>query len=519
MNIDFDEFLKSDKKAAALRHEGNLLYNDGKFFEALLKYNESLCFAEEELYLAFAYANRSAVYFEVKLYQQCLNNIQLAREHNYPLEKTKILEDREERCLELMMQGTKIAYDPFEHFKLSYNANPKIPFIIEGLKIETNKEYGRHIVTKDPLKVGDIISIESPFFSVLHSDPSFDINAKATNKFSYCHFCLDDKVYDLVPCSSCNGTMYCNDDCAISAFDYHQYECVISRILQESRFEYMPKRSFFKALSFVGGSIKELEKMYNECQKSPKTTFDFDFNNREDPEYQKNQLRAALCLAKDGSVETFDFSHIEFEIHPLMKTIWATHEKFIRKFLLHLYQIQRHTISSIERYSLASKKQETVGAGNFLFGAYINHSCSPNVMRLVVKNKMCLIVIRAIATGEQLFDCYTQSFYEMPKKQRQATLKQYSIQCHCEACKNPRLFSMLNQLEVFDQQLFVLAESSSREDYEKMSRKKVIKSIQNIKKQMDDMCKNGKYPSREYCLMITTFHKCLIQQASLNNIF
>lgn len=47
----------------------------------------------------------------------------------------------------------------------------------------------------------------------------------------------------------------------------------------------------------MDGSIEELEKLFNECQKSQKTIFGFDFSDPSDPEYSKNQLRAALGLA------------------------------------------------------------------------------------------------------------------------------------------------------------------------------------------------------------------------------
>jgi SET and MYND domain-containing protein 4 len=161
---------KSNSESEKFRQEGNKLYKNGKFFEALLKYNASLCYAEDYSNLALAYANRSAVYFELKLYQPCLNNIQLARKHKYPADKMKVLDDREKRCLELMMEKTKICDDPFDYFKLSYKANPKIPFIVEEVEMKTDENYGRGIYAKQPLKVGDIISIETPFVNVLMSD-------------------------------------------------------------------------------------------------------------------------------------------------------------------------------------------------------------------------------------------------------------------------------------------------------------------------------------------------------------
>jgi hypothetical protein len=143
-----------------------------------------LCYAENDSNRAFAYANRSAAFIELKLHQQCLNNIQLARKHNYPAEKTKTLDDREKRCLELMMQETSICDNSLQ---LSYDANPKIPFIIKGVEMKEDARFGRGIYAKQPLKVGDIISIETPFST------SFALKSDVKN-FGFCHFCLKDNL-------------------------------------------------------------------------------------------------------------------------------------------------------------------------------------------------------------------------------------------------------------------------------------------------------------------------------------
>ncbi|EDS29540.1 conserved hypothetical protein [Culex quinquefasciatus] len=58
-------FRKCDADAARFRNTGNRLYLDGKYGEALVWYNRSICFAEKETdQLATGYGNRSVVYFE-----------------------------------------------------------------------------------------------------------------------------------------------------------------------------------------------------------------------------------------------------------------------------------------------------------------------------------------------------------------------------------------------------------------------------------------------------------------------
>lgn len=194
---------KSDIKSAELRAEGNEFYSKKKFFEAMVQYNESLCFASKEnVNLGLAYANRSAVFFEMKLYEKSLNNIQMAVDHNYPKENLEVLKKREEKCESLMNQKVKLS-SHWNFFKLSEKQNKKIPFVIESLELNVNDKYGKHIVTNKSLKVGDILAIEKPFCSVLISESRF-VEVDKNNKFTRCMNCLSDNQLDLIPCDGCS---------------------------------------------------------------------------------------------------------------------------------------------------------------------------------------------------------------------------------------------------------------------------------------------------------------------------
>lgn len=150
---------KSNDKSEALRKEGNELYSQRKFFKALLKYNESLCFAEPGSdNIGHAYANRSAVYFETRLYEKCLRNIEKAKS-SYPESCFEALNKRAEKC-----RGQKErSSDVWSFFKLSYEPNRKLPYIAGCLEVKINEKYGRHVITNRSLKVGDIVVVERPF--------------------------------------------------------------------------------------------------------------------------------------------------------------------------------------------------------------------------------------------------------------------------------------------------------------------------------------------------------------------
>lgn len=192
---------KSNKRAVECRADGNNFYNARCFHKALLKYNESLCFAElGSESVGLAYANRSAVYFEMKLFERCWRNIEMAKQNNYPEKNLEILNKREEKCRALMRSETK---PNGIMFKLSHPANKKFPFIVDCLEVREDNQYGRYIITNKPLRVGDIVAIEKPFSSVLLSESKFG-EIPEFNIFQRCANCLKDNALDLIPCALCN---------------------------------------------------------------------------------------------------------------------------------------------------------------------------------------------------------------------------------------------------------------------------------------------------------------------------
>ena len=155
---------KSETKSKSLRSEGNKFYSEKKFFDALIKYNESLSYAEPSSEnLGHAFANRSAVFFEMKLIERCLNNIELARKNFYPECKNETLKMREMKCREMMKSHREKSLDVWNFFKLSYPPNPKLPFVADCLEVKRSKKYGRHVITNQDLRVGDIVVVENPF--------------------------------------------------------------------------------------------------------------------------------------------------------------------------------------------------------------------------------------------------------------------------------------------------------------------------------------------------------------------
>lgn len=140
---------KDDTLAVKYRNDGNELHLKGKLFEALQSYNNSLCVAENDsVDIPLTFGMRSAVYLDAKEYRLCLDNIQLARDYGYPVDKLDILNYLEAKCKKLLDgQQTNPEDDPWNFFKLSYPANEKIPFIVNCLEVRRNKKFGRFVIT------------------------------------------------------------------------------------------------------------------------------------------------------------------------------------------------------------------------------------------------------------------------------------------------------------------------------------------------------------------------------------
>lgn len=189
--------LKAVARADKHRNEGNVHFQRGYFYEALTSYNKSICSAPSgSTELGLAYANRSAVYVEAKLFSKAIENIKLARDNGYPTEKMANLDAREKRCLKMIETlGADDFFEPLNFFKLTYPANEMIPFICNCLELREDDKFGRFVITNKDLKTGDFIASEEP--------PLKFINDAFT--YSRCSFCLTLNKLSLLPCPKCSS--------------------------------------------------------------------------------------------------------------------------------------------------------------------------------------------------------------------------------------------------------------------------------------------------------------------------
>lgn len=477
---------KCDNLATKLRNDGNTNFNSGKWLEALILYNKSLCYASTKDLLCFVYANRSAVYLKSNLFEKSLENIDLAKKHGYPKEKLQKLNDREQRCKKLM---THRENDPKNFFKLSYAANRKIPFIVDCIELNESPKYGRYIVATRNLVPGDIIAIEEPVFKFVDREVCY----------RHCSHCLRSNDLSLIPCQSCaNGkffhfyvstkqvalfthkfhvlvktflvlfinksflssyffqVMFCSNDCMRKHQDFiHQFECG-NAMMPES--ESLALTMILSAIS-VAGSVEGLRKLLEGS--TVRTVFDVDVSNPDESFYDRNVCLVINSLTTVRETEYTKTGPLDWVLdNPIFSSLLKTDDdrKFMKRFInkqlrildTNLYDMKEHTrISSNDRPSFG----KSIGSGLCLFASLFSHSCDPSVKRITVDNKLAFVVVKPIKAGEQLYISYGYSSYAMNRDERRSYLKSYGFICDCEACvKNyPKLTQQLRKFHQYDE--------------------------------------------------------------------
>lgn len=399
---------KNNQKSESFRLLGNQLFSRKKWFGALECYNKSICFAvKNSEQLSIGYANRSAIYFELKQYTLCLENIAYAKGGGLPDRLMNKLNKREGDCLSLMENegGDPNIYQlGKEEVKLSRKAHPKVPFIDDCLEMKTNIYEGRHIITNADLKPGQIIAIENSFVHGIYED------------FNYrrCTYCTKENMLSLIPCDDCTNTMFCSECANEAVDDFHKFECPITDFLasfQQTRFVL---RLVIRAIE----AFSSTEDMIDFIEESPEyTIFSCD---------QNEELSAKQKYLQVHSLSTNEEKQSEMDL--LFRSIYSTilYQQLVNHTVLKdmlsldtiegakvaLADIIYHSFLIIPQNghilsSRDAKEIENIGGAIYPFASLINHSCSPNVFRISCGTKIVIVVLRNIKKGEQLYDCYT----------------------------------------------------------------------------------------------------------------
>lgn len=420
-------YKKSNAIADKFRIEGTKEFCSGKHFNALILNNLSLSNAETDDRKASAFANRSAVYFELKLYQKCLENIQLAQQHGYPVAKMKQLERREEKCRKAIETPQK-GGNPSDYFQLSQPANVKIPFIINCLQSKSDSIFGRGIFTNRELKAGDIIAIEEPFVKFMKQDA----------KYNRCALCLKSNMLSLLP--SPGSVMFCSEKCLNEGNSIFKDDL---NCLAEDSKNCWPDRvlRFFKQSLAVTGSFEELRKIVEESKKE--TIFSFNLNKSTEADQKIHLLKCMFGLLEKKFNKVFDFSEMYQKVDQIEPT---DDTKFLEKLVLKQTLNCQYNAISFKQHDRFKFNVIEDAAGIFPFSSLINHACFNNVHPIVVDNKLAWIVIRPVPKDSQIFANYGTNLSQSTSEKKKFLEEQFGIFCQCKYCEDGISLSTLKKL-------------------------------------------------------------------------
>lgn len=419
---------KDDVFALKLRQEGNALFAKKKYDRAMDKYNRSLCYAENDSEnIALAYANRSSCYLNMKLYDRCLIDIDLATKAKYPDHLQPKLEKRASDCMKAIEDGLQA--DDIEA-KLSYEPHHDYPALVNNLTIVNNSKYGRSVFTTTDMDVGETVLLEQMYFGESY-----------VRKYETCTVCLKSNT-NLVPCTKCTFAMLCYDGCKHA--DLHRLECgirthpndgdnfVVSILIPIIRSILMAIKLFPNPddlISFVEDAIAA------DPMEIPTTIDD------------KSTYRAFLKIHKeevtDARPHHVHFFYRSLITNPELASHFSNekHRRFFTHLIIHHLGVLKSNKITCERL-IGNVLPAGLNAVSYVYEGelmaisktYFNHSCAPNISFHCDNGFIVGKIVRPVKGGEQLCCSYFGNLLGLTWDDRKR-MTDFGFECDCFRCE------------------------------------------------------------------------------------
>lgn len=296
-------YLKCDITSQAKRKIANMHFKDRNWEDAIEYYNEALCFAEKgSKCMGIAFANRSACFFNLKLYDKCLIDIELAlaKESNCPKPLIPELEKRKLDCQKLI---ASLMYSQKWTPQLDFMKNEQFPGMGDVIEIAKSTNGKHAIYAKQNIEVGKIVAIDKGFTKTLFMIYGWK-----------CNICLKSNT-NLVPCKKCTTSMFCHN---CNDNDLHEFECGMKTSIFSSFNNYLMQelRTFFVAMNL----FENADEMMNFVEQSI-SSVEFEIPNSLKDD--RSKYRAFLKLTNKNTPETQDkqFARIVFCVYKILLEI------------------------------------------------------------------------------------------------------------------------------------------------------------------------------------------------------
>lgn len=426
---------KDDGLADQYRQSGNEWTAQNDFKAAIEQYNKSLCFAENgSVSHSLAYANRAFCFLNLKMYDECLIDIEFAKKASYPDHLMPKLEQRKVNCLKQMT--TSIERKPFEP-QLSFDADDKVPSIANVLRLVTNEEFGRHFIAGSNIEEDQVVIVEEPLIKLVD----------VSSIYKRCHSCLKETT-NVIPCQMCTKAMFCNVVCTSDNY-YHQYECNMKNLeffddfTAENCVRFLIRAVLIGLNDFTSSEeLLEFVETFRDGSNpddivvedgSAKSIFGIFLNLNHLVKYESVKATVLICsciaynviIGHSSLSEKFPTTNVQ---HFLMHLLTQLASMFAINNIL-LQQWNDQMVHVIERDG-----KETFGSSLFNISSYFNHACMPNIIRLTNTNHAVIKTIRPIKKGEQIFIRYGIDPNWPTFRRRQHLFNFCEFHCQCRLC-------------------------------------------------------------------------------------
>ncbi|XP_016839232.1 SET and MYND domain-containing protein DDB_G0273591 [Nasonia vitripennis] len=465
---------KCSAASTNLRTSGNKLYrskdHDKRTHENILSlYSESIAFApvdSEEL--ALAYSNRSALLLHLHYPEKSLIDIVKAlgiTKSTYL--RTKLL-SRKAKCLELIKKSADREDNSSDELKIpKFTPSKQLPCVADCVKVDYNKQFGRHMVATRDIEPGEVIIAETGHV-VFPSGEQMYLN---------CSNCLR-LAWTGIPCDFCAFAIFCSETCKKEAWNaYHDIECcIIPYIFLKQKDKSLLSHMMITARIFITAVKREgLEHIMHTAEAIDNQDIHAQ-NVRTTEEFNCTKFKYLYNLSSHDQDIIRHYGHAQYIeedylLSVLYKctSIFSTFQKInsdnkelyvkmfsdIKKIIIKLrnvvsinnfgYQIVGDKDSDFDYDVLSTNSMK--GLLLAPCSSFISHSCYPNVSKIFMpKRKMVMMTVLPVKKGEQLYCCYGPSITENVQERQAYLLKNYYFTCECEACNNNWTLESFNTL-------------------------------------------------------------------------
>lgn len=420
-------FTKNDAISLQRRKQGNERFGASGWNEAMEIYNASLRYAENgSPNISLAYANRSACFLKMKRYNECLIDIELAKEAGYPAHLMDKLEQRKVECVKAIEAGApSVNVEP----KLSFAHDDKFPCMANVLKIQRDDDGELTVIATEDIAVGQTVVMEKAFMTLVLQRNGFK-----------CNICLKE-FSNLMPCQKCTVAMFCSEKCQRNPL--HQHECGLKLSIDTDTNNSL-LRQVRSCLLGIGlfADKNELMEFVERSIRSDRYEMPTLLSDA------KSQYKMFLKLPiPPNSTIHGAITCIVLEVYNVLMNMPHINSMFncekSRRFLVHLighhYYILEHnsTLAGTRRLHPTDFQHQIpvyISSQVGLITQYFKHSCAPNQFVCSFHGNNVMTTVRPVKKGEPLTYSYLLIMTE-PKEERQKALwERKRFICSCSLC-------------------------------------------------------------------------------------